>query len=478
MGKKTANWVLIFGLAISFSLIAVSCGDGGKAGGDNPGLESEESPDFDQTQSDQTSTVNTKLSKTGRPASPTTSTDAAFKFSCTAGRCAYKCWLDANPWQKCKSPKTYAALTPGDHTFKVKAGKNGVWDRTPAKYSWHIGDIWALTSATDAPAGRSNLTAVWTGTKAIFWGGDYYDGVEHYLNTGGVYDPATDSWVATPTDNAPSGRSLHSAVWADPEMIVWGGASPVGENTGGKYNPGTNSWVALETANAPTARYNHKAVWTGTEMIVWGGYGGGDLNTGGRYNGNSWTPTSTTNAPEARDSFTAVWTGSPLNLMIVWGGSGAVYFNNGGKYDPSGNAWTATSPTNAPGIRSQHTAVWTGSKMIIWGGSYNDGTWHYLDTGGIYDPVGNSWTATDTTTAPSGRNGLAAVWTGTEMVVWGGNNLDNTGGRYNPASNSWTSTSTTNAPTARAVPSAVWAGNQMIIWGGSDYSAIGGRYWP
>jgi hypothetical protein len=43
-----------------------------------------------------------------------------------------------------------------------------------------------------------------------------------------------------------------------------------------------------------------------------------------------------------------------------------------------------------------------------------------------------------------------AVWTGTEMIVWGGTNAPtNTGGRYNPSTDSWTATSTTNAPSAR-----------------------------
>ena len=42
-------------------------------------------------------------------------------------------------------------------------------------------------------------------------------------------------------------------------------------NTGGRYDPGTDSWTATSTTNAPTARYAPTAVWTGSEMIVWGG---------------------------------------------------------------------------------------------------------------------------------------------------------------------------------------------------------------
>ena len=61
-------------------------------------------------------------------------------------------------------------------------------------------------------------------------------------------------------------------------MIVWGGWDAANIfNTGGKYNPGTDSWTATSTTNAPTARYVHTAVWTGSEMIVWGGGANGTL---------------------------------------------------------------------------------------------------------------------------------------------------------------------------------------------------------
>jgi hypothetical protein len=58
-------------------------------------------------------------------------------------------------------------------------------------------------------------------------------------------------------------------------------------NTGGRYNPNTNTWTATNTNNARQGRYVHTAVWTGRQMIVWGGNGGptyyDNLNSGGRY---------------------------------------------------------------------------------------------------------------------------------------------------------------------------------------------------
>ena len=114
----------------------------------------------------------------------------------------------------------------------------------------------------------------------IVWSG--FDGFSR-LNTGGRYDPDTDSWTATSTTNAPSGRTAHTAQWSGSEMIVWGG-NPGPLNTGGRYDPGTDSWTATSTTDAPSARRLHTAVWTGSEMIVWGGVNGTvRLNTGGRY---------------------------------------------------------------------------------------------------------------------------------------------------------------------------------------------------
>src|SRR5204862_3894310 len=144
------------------------------------------------------------------------------------------------------------------------------------------------------------------------------------------------------------------------------------------------------------------------------------------------------------------------------------------------DTWTATSTTNAPDARSSHTTVWTGSEMIVWGG-YNGSS--FLNTGGRYSPSTDSWTATTTTNAPNARSSHMAVWTGSEMIVWGGYNgssLLNTGGRYNPGTDNWTATSTTNAPVGRQEFTAVWTGSEMIVWGGYNggYLNTGGRYNP
>src|SRR5581483_4712542 len=360
----------------------------------------------------------------------------------------------------------------------VWGGQDTTFSRvnTGGKYNPET-DSWTPTSRTNAPSARYFHTAVWTGDEMIIWGG--IDNSSQDLNTGGRYNPTTNSWTATTTSNAPSARRSHTAISTGSEMIVWGGFDDfnfVDLNTGGRYDPNTNTWTATSFSNAPDPRHNHTAVWTGTEMIIWGGFNNEsfqDLNTGGRYDPDtdSWTATSTF-APDPRENHTAVWTGTQ---MIIWGGSTffSEDFNTGGRYDPGVDSWVATSPANAPDARTFHTAVWTGTEMIVWGGTGGFPFSLDLNTGGRYDPSTNSWTATNTYNVPDPRSSHTAVWTGTEMVVWGGATQNfpstlNTGARYDLATDSWMATTLTDEPSPRNGHTAVWTGTEMIVWGGED----------
>ncbi|MFV0542425.1 MAG: Kelch repeat-containing protein [Marinicella pacifica] len=347
-------------------------------------------------------------------------------------------------------------------------------------------DSWQAIETLNAPSVRGH-TAIWTGAEMIVWGG-YYGSNNTSLNSGGRYNPATDSWQAITTTNAPSAREYHAAIWTGSEMIIWGGYSSNSTylNSGGRYNPLTDTWQATATNSAPLTKTHHSAIWTGREMIVWGGYGDG-LNNGGRYNPatDNWQYTTKFNAPAGRASHTAIWTGRE---MIVWGGQyyddGTIYLDSGGRYDPLTDSWLSISTSNAPTARGGHTAIWSGSEMIVWGGYDGDD----LNSGGRYNPDTDSWQATSTINAPSKRDEHTAVWTGSEMIVWGGLNHNddysydytNSGGRYNPATDSWQVVTSTNAPSARYGHTVIWTGHEMIIWGGTDGNVTdtGGRYHP
>jgi len=185
----------------------------------------------------------------------------------------------------------------------------------------------------------------------------------------------------------------------------------------------------------------------------------------------AWQALSGVGAPIARIFYhanTAIWTG---NEMLIWGGSTgadqATILGDGARYNPATDTWMAMTATGAPSARADFTAVWTGSEMIIWGG-YNAGN---LNTGARYNPVLNSWAPISTVNAPSARLLHTAVWTGSEMIVWGGFDYDGSyhmkgdGARYSPTSDTWTTLTTAGAPSARTQHAAVWTGAEMIIWG-------------
>jgi hypothetical protein len=296
------------------------------------------------------------------------------------------------------------------------------------------------------------------------------------------------TWASTSFSNAPYARSGHVAVWTGSEMVVAGGLAwnsdfSVFEYTSqsGRYSPATGTWVL---ANGAPAASNQKAVWTGSRMLVWGGHDSGTAVTrGAAFDpvANTWGQISTTSQPAARFDHTAVWTGSE---MIVWGGrnnfSNQLVFGNGARYNPASATWVPISTNGAPSARFGHTAVWTGSEMIVWGGQGATGA--LLRDGARYNPSTDSWTPVTSSGAPSERVGHVAVWTGTEMIVWGSMfGSTKSGGLYDPATNSWRATESLCAPSGRWKAPAIWTGTRMIIWGGttvSSYFANGAAYDP
>lgn len=196
----------------------------------------------------------------------------------------------------------------------------------------------------------------------------------------------------------------------------------------------------------------------------------------------TWITTGLGDTPVSRMEHSAVWTGTE---MIVWGGRNSVsqYNSSGGVYNPVADLWRSTGTNGAaPAPRSRHTAIWTGTEMIIWGGY--DGVTNFGD-GYKYNPVTETWSVISTANAPSGRRGHSVVWTGTLMIVWGGLNaggVQSDGAAYNPSNNTWATLPTLNAPSARVLHSVSWTGADMIIWGGwnnaGTYYSTGSRYNP
>jgi len=289
-------------------------------------------------------------------------------------------------------------------------------------------------------------------------------------------------WERTSIIDAPEARTQHVAVWADSKMIVWGGRTASGATaTGGVYDPASNTWTATSMTDAPSARFDAGAVWddTGKRMIVWGGrpaVAGPALNTGAVYDPakNVWeTIALKADTPTARWGHTALWTGTK---MLVWGGTdGTTVAANGGlltSVTPATPTWDYIPPLL--GHRSGYAAAWTGTNFFVWGGLGNDDgvtvTDAPLGSGASYEPGLMAWTPLSLSPLV-GRSQASAVWTGSATVVWGGYDgamyLD-TGAKYS-GGGGWLSANNP-APTGRVGHSAALiktpTGNMTIIWGG------------
>src|SRR5262249_1381372 len=93
----------------------------------------------------------------------------------------------------------------------------------------------ASHGAMGAPTARRYMSAVWTGSEMITWGGQDF---ASYVKDGASYNPSTDTWTPLPAALAPSARGEHGAIWTGDQMIVWGGNDMVSSfGTGGRYVP-------------------------------------------------------------------------------------------------------------------------------------------------------------------------------------------------------------------------------------------------
>ena len=91
----------------------------------------------------------------------------------------------------------------------------------------------------------------------------------------------------------------------------------------------------------------------------------------------------------------------------------------------SANAWTPIAPVGLE-ARGQMESVWTGSEMIVWGGLGSAA----LANGARYNPAFDAWTPMSPIGAPSARYDYRSRLHGGEMYLWGGSDNTNSGARY------------------------------------------------
>jgi len=154
----------------------------------------------------------------------------------------------------------------------------------------------------------------------------------------------------------------------------------------------------------------------------------------------------------------------------------ALAFSHGGSAAtlPAGRGGDPTSswrplPKAPLAGRLGESAVWTGREMIVWGGVTRSGAEAHADSdGGAYNPATRRWRRI--ARSPSGvlgGGGTASAWTGREMVVWAGNSPEGPAGGavYSPRTNAWRVLA--KGPLGvREGYASVWTGRELLIFGG------------
>ena len=319
-------------------------------------------------------------------------------------------------------------------------------------------------------AADTNVTAVWTGKQMIVTGvsGVAPDGnFLQSFNVALAYDPAAGTWTRLA---APPGHSdyleRHTAVWTDKEMLVWGFGKAA-------FDPETNRWRPLGAP--PTQGGAGIVVWTGRELIGWGGGCCGDaFGDGSTYNAKAktWRKLSPSPLAPSQDPIGA-WTGRELIILVSGSAAGEpVKGARAGAYDPATDTWRRLAPM--PSVRNGASAVWDGRELLVVGGT---GPAHGAKPPGpatvgfAYNPATNHWRRLPR--MESGRYGAQAVWTGSRLLVWGGqtghagSKAPRTGLEYDPKSNRWSALPA--APPSllkHADPAVAWTGRELLVWGG------------
>ena len=272
---------------------------------------------------------------------------------------------------------------------------------------------WRKLTPPPGPKGNyeGSFGAVWTGKEMLVWGPFTHE----------AYNPATNRWRLLPRPPSDGLNAVGAGLvaWTGREMIGWGGGC-CGDafDDGAAYNPTTNTWRTL--ARSPlTGRQSPLGAWTGRELIVLGGRDGdGKALTGAAaYDPATDTWRRIASPPANTSDAVVVWSGREL-LVVGGTGEGRKLPTAGIGYITATNRWRTLPPMESG--RARAAAVWTGKRLFVWGGEQRLSGEDVLPAHGLaYDPKSGRWSPLPEASV-QGRLDPVAVWTGKRMIVWGG----------------------------------------------------------
>ncbi len=302
---------------------------------------------------------------------------------------------------------------------------------------------------------------------------------------GAAYDPATDTWrtIAPMPADFVSG----DATWTGTEMLVLGGITSIDPEAPLDalvlaYDPVADSWHSWDAPSGVADSTGTTTVWTGAELVVWGHpfrqeqatTAAFDPATGqwrelppGPLTGLFWPA--------------AVWTGD--EVVVVVAGTGATSLPSGvpaAALDPVTGRWRELPPAPLGYPYEAVTLFWNGTDVVLAGGSSPDGGSRQVV---LYDQLANEWSVGGMLPG-DGRMQAGYVWTGTNVIEVGGYPIDGAASTpgdgpvergvvaLDPLTGDVTLLADLLVPTADAA--LVWTGQDVLVWGGlPDLEGIG-----
>jgi hypothetical protein len=295
--------------------------------------------------------------------------------------------------------------------------------------------------------------------------------------------PPTDPGARTPAggptwepiSRAPmAGRIGAGVVWTGEDMIVWGGVTRSraieAVSDGAAFDPATGTWREIAASpHGVLGGGGRAAVWTGRRAVFWAGNSPDGPARGAVYNPASDRWRVLPRGPLGnREGYVSVWTGS--ELLIVGGTLGDGFpAPVAAALDPRARSWRRLPGLDALDAIIPSGAVWSGDRMFLAGARYLcpvpdsvcEDTQQVLV---VYDPATDELEEIDLAGAPAAS--VAPIgWTGTEVLFAGASRADLV--LFDPSNSSWRS--------ASAAPCAVDGFYRQTAWLGDRYVAPCGR---
>lgn len=322
-------------------------------------------------------------------------------------------WIPTSAIGRPSARASAVGCTLNDRIFFY--GGNLTGSTFTSTHYWFDADLNAwqqITSTGTVPAGRDRYGVATNGTGIFVWGGRNTTAATR-LNSGGYFVPsgaAGGAWTASTATGAPSPREYPGVVSLQGKFIGWGGRLGTTDYAdGGIYDPVADTWTALP-AIGQNPRYSHAMVAISpTKFLLWGGINSANVILPDHWIydivANTWTQVSYPSYVSIPFP-AAVWTGS---RVFIWGGGAGVCT----MYDPATDSYTYPSTTNIPiggGFASCYVS--TSGKIVAFSDTRN---------GGIYDPVADNWRPFPSTTGPqSPLQAMCVGYAKNRLVVWGG----------------------------------------------------------